>query len=126
MHITHCFLQVYLLEACVFPLLYLAYITVVIFISYARVGCVAYCTELCWQLTSMQNTQSHCVLLHKNLAPSVHLQFMTQLHSVETHEMYALDYQKLHMIDCQYSDATSCRLALVYSLHSCDYATVDE
>ena len=46
MHIT-LFLQVYLLEACVFPLLYLAYITVVIFISYARVGCVAYNTECC-------------------------------------------------------------------------------
>ena len=45
MHITLYFLQVYLLEACVFPLLYLVYITFVIFISYARVGCVAYCTE---------------------------------------------------------------------------------
>lgn len=46
MHIT-LFLQVYLLEACAFPLLYLAYITVVISISYARVGCVAYSTECC-------------------------------------------------------------------------------
>ena len=47
-------LQVYLVEACVFPLLYFAYITAAIFISYARVGVAI----------QVQNSASRTLNLH--------------------------------------------------------------
>ena len=93
-----CFLQVYLLEACIFPLLYLAYITVVIFITYARVGCVACWTECCWQLTSVQNT---VVRFHLFIQHTIH---DTIVWCRSTWD--GLNYLQLHMIHCS-SYATS-------------------